>query len=126
MDEFQTETGEVFPDADVARVLSQAIDEDTMGRIEDTDGLDLKDPREGQAYLPVKSWILQLDVKLWLRKHTRVKQAVKSPDDMVYGVDNAASNGTSRSTAGSHLCRGPLARRRSRPRPVGFLSSAAW
>ena len=41
MDEFQTETGEVFPDADAARVLSRAIDEDTMGRIEDTDGLDL-------------------------------------------------------------------------------------
>ena len=32
MDEFQTETGETFPDADAARVLSQAIDEDTMSQ----------------------------------------------------------------------------------------------
>ena len=31
MDEYQIETGEIFPDADAARVLSQTIDEDTMG-----------------------------------------------------------------------------------------------
>ena len=30
---FTTETGEIFPDADAARVFSQAIDEDTMGRV---------------------------------------------------------------------------------------------
>jgi hypothetical protein len=89
MDEFQTETGETFPDLDAARVLSQAIDEDMMGRVEDTEGLDLKDPRDGYAYAPVKTWILQRDVKLKLRKHTRVRPATKGPDDMVYGVDVA-------------------------------------
>ena len=47
MDEYRTETGEVFPDSDAARVLAQAIDEDEMGRVEDTEGLDLKDPRDG-------------------------------------------------------------------------------
>ena len=32
-----TETGEKFLDGDAARVLSQALDEDTMGRIDDHD-----------------------------------------------------------------------------------------
>ena len=42
MDEFQTETGETFPDLDAARVLSQAIDEDTMGRVDDHDDLSIE------------------------------------------------------------------------------------
>ena len=54
-----------------------------MGRVDD-DAVDLK-----VAYLPVKTWILQRDVKLKLRKHTRAKPAVNNPDDMIYGVDNA-------------------------------------
>ena len=60
-----------------------------MGRVEDTEELDLKDPREGNAYAPVRAWILQRDVKLKLRKNTRAKPATKGPDDMVYGVDVA-------------------------------------
>ena len=84
MDEYQTETGEVFPDVDAARVFSQAIVEDTMGRVDDDNSLDLE-----AAYLPVKTWILNRDVKLKLRKHTRAKPAARNPDDMVYGVDNA-------------------------------------
>ena len=84
VDEYQTETVVAFPVMDAARVLSQAIDEDTMGRVDDDDSLDLK-----VAYLLVKIWILNRDVKLELKKHTRAKPAVKNPDDMVYGVGNA-------------------------------------
>ena len=43
--EFLIETGQSFPPNDAARVLSQAIDEDTMGRIEDA-GLPLEDNYE--------------------------------------------------------------------------------
>ena len=52
-DEYQTETGEVLPDADAARVFSQAIDEDTMGRVDDHEDLKIT------TFLPVKTWILQ-------------------------------------------------------------------
>ena len=54
-----------------------------MGRIDDHDDLEIT------TYAPVKAWILQLDVKLKLRKSTRTKTSVKSPDDMVYGVNDA-------------------------------------
>jgi hypothetical protein len=89
MEEYQTETGETFSDSDAARVLSQAIDDATMGLVQDDGELDLKDSREGKAYAPVRAWILARDVKLKLRKHTRVRPATKGPDDMVYGVDVA-------------------------------------
>ena len=77
--DYTTETGEKFPDDDAARVLSQAIDEDTMGRVDDHDDLSI------ETYFPVKTWILQRDVKLRLRKSTRTGKR-KNPDDMVYGV----------------------------------------
>ena len=83
MDEYQTETGEIFPDVDAARVVRQALDEDTIGRVDDHEDLKIT------IYLPFEAWILERDVKLKLRKHTRVKPSVNSPDDMVYGVDDA-------------------------------------
>jgi len=77
--DYTPETGEKFPDDDAARVLSQAIDEDTMGRVDDNDDISI------ETYLPVKTWILQREVKLKLRKNTRSGKG-KNPDDMVYGV----------------------------------------
>jgi hypothetical protein len=73
----------MFPDADAARVFSQAIDEDTMGRVDDNDELSI------ETYKPVKAWILQREVKLKLRKNTRSGKGLKNPDDMVYGVSAA-------------------------------------
>ena len=58
MEEFTTETGEIFPDADADRVFSQAIDQGTLGRIDDSEDLKIT------TYLPVKTWILQRDVTL--------------------------------------------------------------
>ena len=63
--DFTTETGEMFPDADAARVFSQAIDEDTMGRADDHEDLSI------DTYKPVKARILQREIKLKLRKNTR-------------------------------------------------------
>ena len=40
--DYTTETGNKFPDGDAARVLSQAIDEDTMGRVDDHDQLSIE------------------------------------------------------------------------------------
>ena len=42
--DFTTETGSIFPDTDTdaARVFSQAVDEDTMGRIDDHDELNIE------------------------------------------------------------------------------------
>ena len=80
--DFTTETGEMFPDSDAARVFSQAIDEDTMGRVDDHEDLSI------ETYAPVKAWILQREIKLRLRKNTRTSKG-KGPDDMVYGVSAA-------------------------------------
>ena len=61
-------------------MLSQAIDEDTMGRIDDHDDLAI------EKFAPVKEWIIQREIKLQLRKNSRSGKG-KSPDDMVYGVE---------------------------------------
>ena len=50
-----------------------------MGRVDDHAELSI------ETYMPVKTWILQREVKLNLRKNTRIGKG-KSPDDMVYGV----------------------------------------
>ena len=47
--DYTTETGEKFPNDDAAPVLSQAIDEDTMGRVDDHDELSI------ETYLPAKA-----------------------------------------------------------------------
>jgi hypothetical protein len=78
--DYTTETGSVFPDADAARVFSQAVDEDTMGRIDDHEDLNI------EKFEPIKDWILQREVKLRLRKNTRSGKG-KTADDMVYGVE---------------------------------------
>ena len=78
--EFFIETGGLFPET---RVLSQALDEDTLGRIVDKPDLDLK------SYHPVKEWTLQRNNKLKSRKATRPNASAKGPDDTVYGVDGA-------------------------------------
>ena len=78
--DFTTETGSIFPDTDAARVFSQAVDEDTMGRIVDHDDLNI------ERFEPIKDWILQRVIKLRLRKNTRSGKC-KSSDDMVYGVE---------------------------------------
>ena len=54
-----------------------------MGRIDDHEDLEIT------TYAPVRAWILQRDVKLKLHKTSRTKGLVKSPDDMVYGVNDA-------------------------------------
>ena len=69
-----------IPDADAARVFSQAVDEDTMGCIDDHDELNI------EKFEPIKDWILQREIKLRLRKNTRSGKS-KSSDDMVYGVE---------------------------------------
>ena len=80
--EYLRETGQVFPPDDSARVLSQAIDEDTMGRLEDA-----RVPIENN-YAGVKQWIFERETKLKARKATRSHTgAGKGSDDMVYGVD---------------------------------------
>ena len=40
--DFTTETGDHFPDEDAARVLSQAIDEDTLGRVDGHEDLTIE------------------------------------------------------------------------------------
>ena len=50
-----------------------------MGRVDDNDDISI------ETYLPVKTWILQREVKLKLRKNTRSGKG-KNPDDRVYGV----------------------------------------
>ena len=80
---YTTETSEQVPDGDSARVLSPAIDEDTMGRVDDHDELNI------EVYLPAKTWILQREIKLCLRKNRRTGKG-KRPDDMVYGVSAPA------------------------------------
>ena len=52
MDDFTIETGESFPDSDAARVFSQAIDEDTMGRVDDHDDLTWRWIGHGQINNP--------------------------------------------------------------------------
>ena len=78
--DFTTETRDQLPDEDAALLFSQAIDEDTMGRIDDHDNLTIEN------FAPVKDWILQREIKLRLRKNTRSGKG-ESPDDMVYGVN---------------------------------------
>ena len=53
-----------------------------MGRVDDHEDLSI------ETYFPVKSWILQREIKLRLRKNTRSGKG-RNPDDMVYGVDIA-------------------------------------
>ena len=67
--EYLIETGELFPDTDAARFLSDGLDEETMGHIDDSTDKDLVLTN----YEPVKDWILQRDTKLKARTSTRHK-----------------------------------------------------
>ena len=52
MKEYFVETGEIFPDADAARVLSETLDEDMLTKIDEGTELKLT------TYDPVHEWIL--------------------------------------------------------------------
>ena len=80
--EYLIETGENFPGHDSARVLSEALDEETLSKIDDSTTLRLT------SYEPAKEWILQRDAKAKSRKATRQKSSSMGPDDMVFGVEN--------------------------------------
>ena len=53
--EFLIETGENFPNEDAARVFSQGLDKDTLGRVED-------DKIEFTNYQDVKTWTLENEI----------------------------------------------------------------
>ena len=97
MKEYLVETGETFPESDTARVLGEALDEDTLGKVDDSTDLKLL------TYDPVQDWILQKDTMAKSRKTVRLKNGTKGPDDMVYGVgqEAAAAAGRARSSSSS-------------------------
>ena len=82
--DYLIETGEIFPPGDAARILSEILDEETLGRTEDSTDKEL----QLTNYEPMKEYILQRDAKLKSRQSTRHKPSAKGPDDMVYGVES--------------------------------------
>ena len=78
------ETGEIFPPTGAARILNEILDEETMGRIDDSTDKEL----QLTNFEPMKDWILQRDAKLKSRKSTRHKPSGKGPEDRVYGVES--------------------------------------
>ena len=62
-------------------MLSEALDEDTLNKIDDCTDLKLT------TYDPVQEWILQKDSKSKARRAVRHKTG-NGQDDMVYGVED--------------------------------------
>ena len=78
--EYKLETGDVYDPEDLAHIVQTALDEDTLGKLEDAD-IDCKDYEAG------KKWILERDQKHRARgKSTWSAAKPPSSDAMVYGV----------------------------------------
>ena len=115
--ELTTETGSIFSDGDAARVFGQAVDEDTLGRIDDHEELTIEN------FEPIKDWILQREIKLRLRKNSRSGKG-RSSDDMVYGVEAKTAEPPPQTPHRHSYERRSLARCSFCRRPMGVLSWA--